>query len=100
MVSPETALDIVEQKKGENPYEVPPMRTHGFLLQEGDAKRRRHLDYRYEDCQSLHMSFLAEPIPLARKIIDFEEASDWQRKAGVKLHPARWWDISVEIYLV
>ena len=49
----------VEQKKGEKPYVVPPMRTHGFLLQEGDAKRRRHLDYRYEDCQSLHMSFLA-----------------------------------------
>lgn len=100
LVNPETTPDIVEQQKGENPYEVPPMRTHGFLLQEGDAKRRRHLDYRYEDCQSLHMSFLAEPIPLAREIIDFEEASDWQRKAGVKLHPARWRDISVEIYLV
>ena len=100
LVNPETTPDIVEQKKGEKPYVVPPMRTHGFLLQEGDAKRRRHLDYRYEDCQSLHMSFLAEPIPLAREIIDFEEASDWQRKAGVKLHPARWRDISVEIYLV
>ena len=45
LVNPETAPDIVEQKKGGNPYEVPPMRTHGFLLQEGDAKRPNSIRY-------------------------------------------------------